>query len=129
MTMPDPRFFSRVVVFGLLWLLVLVVEGAVLKLVLFGLDGASWPLAFLVAFGVNLASSLAGGLAGVHFDFWAFEFTPGPLAVLGISLGVEGGILLAAFGRWRLRRALVTAVAMNAASYLLLVLARLPGEA
>jgi hypothetical protein len=121
--------FRRGIVFCMLCLFIVLIEGAAIKLALFGLDGPSWPRAFVLAAILNVASAIAGGLTGVHFDFWAFEFEPNLAAVLGISLGVEGIALVVLFARRRLRRALVTALVMNLASYTVLVLARFPGGA
>lgn len=125
-SVPFGGAFREAIVFCLLCLFIVLIEGAVVKLVLFGLDGPSWPRAFALAGVLNLASAIVGGLAGVHFDLWTFEFEPNLAAVLGVSLGVEGGILLVAVGLRRLPRAVRTVLLMNAVSYVVLVMARFP---
>jgi hypothetical protein len=106
--------------------LIVLLEGAVIKLALFGVEGPSWPRALLLAVALNAASAIIGLSAGFYFDYARFSFRPHVFAVLGVSLGVEGVPLVLLFARWRLRRAAIAAVGMNLASYLVMVLLRLP---
>ncbi len=123
---PFDGAFREAIVFGLICLFIVLVEGAVIKFVLFGLDGPSWPNAFLLAILLNVGSAVVGNLAGVYFDWWAFQFQPSLFAVLGISLGVEGVILAVLFFGRRLPRALLACCLMNLASYVVLALSRFP---
>lgn len=123
---PFTGALSAAIVFGVICLFIVLVEGAAIKLVLFGLDGPSWLRAFLLALLLNVGSAIVGNLAGVHFDYWAFEFEPSLFAVLGISLGVEGVILAVLFVGRRLPRASLTCGLMNLASYAVLALSRFP---
>ncbi len=116
----------QAVIIVYIYALIVLLEGAVIKLALFRIDGPSWPRALLLAGALNGASAVIGLTTGVYFDYWGFNFQPHLFAVLGISLGVEGAPLMLLFGRWQLRRAAVTAVGMNFASYVLMVLLRLP---
>jgi hypothetical protein len=115
----------EMVVFGLLCMLIVLVEGATIKLVLFGLDGPSWPKAFLLALVLNAISGYVGVRGGIYFDWWEFRFEPSVLPVLSVSLGIEGGALVVLFFR-RIPRAVATAFLMNLASYAILVMSQFP---
>jgi hypothetical protein len=123
--LPPEEIGRQVIVFGLLCLLIVLVEGATIKLVLFGLDGPSWPKAFLLALVLNAISGYAGVRSGIYFDWWEFRFEPSVMAVLSVSLGIEGGALVVLFFR-RIPRAVATAFLMNLASYAILVMSQFP---
>jgi len=123
--LPPDAIGRQVIVFGLICLLIVLVEGATIKLVLFGLDGPSWPKAFLLALVLNAISGYAGVRGGIYFDWWEFRFEPSVLAVLTVSLGIEGGALAVLFVR-RIPRAVAAAFLMNLGSYAILVMSQFP---
>ena len=116
----------QAVIISYIYLLIVLLEGAVIKLALFGLDGPSWPRALFLAVVLNAVSAVVGLSAGLYFDSSGFNFHPHVYAVFGVSLGVEGVPLVLLFARWQLKRAAVTALAMNVASYVVMALFRLP---
>jgi len=123
--LPPEAISRQVVVFALICLLIVLVEGATIKLVVFGLDGPSWPRAFLLALVLNVVSGYVGVRAGVYFDWWRFRFEPSVLLVLAVSLGIEGAALTILYVR-RPLRAIAAAFLMNLASYLILVMSQFP---
>ncbi|MBN1916451.1 MAG: hypothetical protein JW889_00965 [Verrucomicrobia bacterium] len=104
---------------------IVLIEGTAIKLVLFGLDGPSWPKAFLLALVLNSVSGYVGIRAGISFDWWEFRFEPGVLSVFLVSLGIEGGALAVLSFR-RIPRAVAAASVMNLASYAFLVMSQFP---
>jgi len=123
----SPFYTARqIVIIAYIYLLIILLEGAVIKLALFGIDGPSWPRAFLLAVVLNVASAIVGLAAGFYFDYGGFKFRPNLFAVFGLSLGVEGVPLVLLFARWQLKRAAVTAFAMNFSSYVVMILLRVP---
>ena len=116
------------IIFGLVISYIILIEGTVIKIVLFGHDEISWPGALLIAAVLNVLSAITGYLAGVYYDLGIFQFEPNLIAVLGLSLAVEGIFLYMIYSRRRPRKAIITVAAMNAASYVVLVMARFPGD-
>ena len=115
------------IIFSLLSFYIVLIEGTAIKLLLFDPDEISWPGAILIAVVINLISAVAGYLVGVYYDLNVFEFEPTLPAVFGLSLVVEGLFLYLIYSRRRPRRSVLTVAAMNMASYLVLILAPLPG--
>jgi hypothetical protein len=113
------------IIFGLICLFIVLVEGAVIKLVLLGTDAPSWPRAFLLAVVLNAATTIVAIRREVYFDWWEFRFYPDVFTVFGTSLVVEGVPLIVLFVR-RLTRAIATAFVMNLASYAVLVMIQFP---
>ncbi len=113
------------IIFGLICLFIVLVEGAVIKLVLFGIDGPSWPRAFLLAIGLNAVSAVVAIRREVYFDWWEFRFYPDVFTVFGTSLVLEGVPLIFLFVR-RLTRAITTTFVMNLTSYAVLIMAQFP---
>ncbi len=116
----------QIIVFGLICVYIVLIEGTFIKLMLFRLDGITWPKAMLVALVLNVLSAIVGLKRGMYFDTYRFEFNPGPMSVFGVSLLVEGIFLVLIFARRKPLRALLTVGAMNLATYTIMLMSRFP---
>lgn len=114
------------VLLSLIYGYVFLIETTAIKFILYGRDGPSWLRAFMVAVFVNALSAVAGIFTHVYYHVGSFDFYPNFISVYGMSLGVESLTLLLMYMRSYPKRAFLTGIVMNTASYLFFLMLSFP---